>query len=224
MAYHFGRRDRLAPEGDNTNPMRTLRTEIISVDVDRIVRHAIAKSEFTHIRTVPIAPGKTLLTVTAAADWDGRRCFWFRNRDAATKVLDRLVKGLDLNRCTDWRLARRRAHRKGVDRVEPIPYVATRTEAGVLIETASVDAVIEECLIWRCSDMVIVTGRELHEHEARIKQDIERSLVRWQTTGQMQALNQKYKALRLGRAPGEKIPNFKNWLTAQLEAAVLQPE
>jgi hypothetical protein len=242
---------------------RTVRTEIISVDTDRLACHAFAKSQFGYISTVQMADGKTLLTVGAAADWDGKPgYYWFRNQRDANRVIDTIVEGLESL------LRRRLAHaRRDVDAARSksdslfedfatleipsaakaamieeataatieecarwedrlaaltaTPYVATRTEGGVQVEAADIDAVIEECRRWCAVDPL--TGKEIDAYIAEIKKDMDRALVQWQVTGHMKRLNAEYKALRLGRAPGEKIPSFKNWLTAQFEAHMLQP-
>jgi hypothetical protein len=181
--------------------MRTPRTEIISVDTDRLARHAFARTEFACIQALPMADGKTLLTVTAAGDWNGNAgYYWFRNKRDATRILDEVVT------------------------LEAMPWTASRIEGGVLVEASNVDAVISECLKWQPS-VRIVSAEEINAHIASIKQDLDRSLVRWQVTGAMQALNRQYKELRTSpRAEGEKIPSFKVWLTAQFEAQIiLQP-
>jgi hypothetical protein len=180
--------------------MRTPRSEIISVDTDRLARHAFARTEFVCLQASPIADGKTLLTVTTAGDWDGNAgYYWFRCQRDATKIIDELVT------------------------LEAMPWAASRTEVGVLVETDSVNAVIAECMKWQPS-VRIVSAEEINAHIASVKRDLDRSLVQWQVTGAMKALNREYKELRTRhRAPGEKIPSFKVWLTAQFEAHILAP-
>jgi hypothetical protein len=204
---------------------RTARTEIISVDTDRLAERAFAKTKYAFIRPVPMGDGKILLTLATAADWDGLAgYYWFRDVRDASQFLHKIVAGL--NRCADWRLARARARRKGLAPLETVSYLASYTEDGAgILEVADIDAVIEECFKWQWWPplYIRVTDDEIKRCIVNIKADMDRALVQWQVTGAMKRLNQEYKALRLGRAPGEKIPSFKVWLTAQFEARMLQP-
>jgi len=173
------------------------RTEIISVDTDRLARHAFAKTDFACIQALPMADGKTLLTVTAAGDWDGNAgYYWFRNQRDATNVLDDVVT------------------------LEAMPWVASRIEGAVLVEADSVNAVIAECLRWQL--VHLVSDEEISAHIASVKRDLDRSLVQWQVTGKMKTLNREYKRLRTSpRAEGEKFPSLKVWLTQRLEAQII---
>jgi hypothetical protein len=147
-----------------------------------------------------MADGKTLLTVTAAGDWDGNagHC-WFRNQRDATRILDEMVT------------------------LEAMFWAASRIEGGVMVEADSVTAVIAECLKWQPS-VTLVSAEEINAHIASVKLELDRSLVQLQATGAMRTLNRQYKELRTRpRAESEKIPSFKVWLTHQLEQQVLQP-
>jgi hypothetical protein len=184
--------------------MRTPRTEIISVDTDRIARHAFAKTEFVCLRAVPMAGNITSITTCTAAEWkldaEPHEC-WFRNERDVAKILEQMVT------------------------LEGMFWTARRIEGGVLLGVAvdRVGDVIGECLKWQPS-VSIVSADEINAHIASVKQELDRSLVQMQVTGAMSRLNKQYKELRTRpRAEGEKIPSFKVWLTQQLEARILQP-
>jgi hypothetical protein len=180
------------------------RSEIISVDTDRLARHAFAQMGFTCVYAVP-AENSTRLTALSATEWwqrhqsDGLDT-WFRNQREAGKILGTMVT------------------------LEGTFWAASRCDTGDVLVEASIDridAVIDECLKWH-RGIRLVTSEEIDARTASVRVELDRALVQMQSTGHMQLLNRQYKALRTGRAEGEKLPSFKNWLTAQLEGHVLK--
>lgn len=183
---------------------RPVRAEIISIDTERLARHAFGLMGLVCIRAVPAENGRTKLSVSDTTDIkpaaDAAE-YWFLTAKHAADVLDEIVT------------------------LEVIPWMAYAIDGGVLIEAPlqAIDAVIAECLKWvRLARFV--SRVEIDARIASVKQEIDRSLVRLQSTGAMKVLNTRYKALRTRpRAAGEKgPPPFKVWATQQLERQILQ--
>ena len=186
------------------------RSEIISVDTDRLARHAFTQMGLVCLQTSPIADGKhTLLTLHT--EWRDRagaqERYWFRSQKDADAVLHEMLT------------------------LEAMFWKASRVDDGVLLDVANdrIVDVLAECLKWCGSRSALGGGvarfvgpEEVDSRIASVKVEIDRALVQMQCTGGMTLLNRQYKALRTARAEGEKLPSFKNWLTAQLEARVLQ--
>ena len=180
--------------------MRTPRTEIVSVDTARFARHAFVHSLKWAVvcQAEPVANG-TRITVSPVADWSPKPVeYWLQQPRDATKIIDELFT---------------------IDEL-----ASSRMDDGsVLVEAdlQQVDAAIWNCAIWRL--VKIAPRAEVDEHIASVESEIKRSLVRLQLTGAMSALNKEYKALQiLPRVEGERLPSFKTWMTAQLEAQLLQ--
>jgi hypothetical protein len=194
--------------------MRNPRTEIVSIDADRLAEHAFhqmmtGRFRYTGdalvcVRAVPVE-GATLLTICNIDDgeWrdkvDAPDYFWFRSERDLDRVITEMVT------------------------LEAMFWNASRVDGGVLLNVPvdRVDDVIAECLRW-CSSHRLVTGDEIKANIASVKQEIQRSLVQLQQTGWMATLNKGYNALRTSpRAEGEKIPSYKTWATRQLESQIL---
>jgi hypothetical protein len=187
------------------------RTEIISVDTDRLARHAFTQMGLVCLISETVDGG---ILLTTRSEWrtddlDGHQ--WFRSRQDADAVINKMVT------------------REGMF------WKARRVDGGVLLDIPidrDVADVVEECLRWsgyRSHSLPlghrVVTSDEVNAQIASIKVQMDRALVRMQTTGGMKLLNKRYKALRTApRAEGEKFQSFKVWMTAELERLILLPE
>jgi hypothetical protein len=180
---------------------RSVRTEVVTVDVDRLARHAfhhhLKQADLVTLTSEEVAPGKYMLRVHPISSFDGDdgALFWPRTR--VEKLLKKIVS------------------------LEAVPWKATEVEGGVLVET---DAGTFEDVRAACGDWPQSVGEaEVHARIADVKIEIERHLVRLQVTGAMKGLNGQFKALRAQRiAAGEKAPQFKKWMSEQLETLILQ--
>jgi hypothetical protein len=178
---------------------RPIRTEIISVDTKRLAAHAFGQMGLVCIRAVPVDDKQTRLAVDTMPTPDGRE-YWFHKLRHATDVLDQVVL------------------------LERMPWTASCIDSAVLVDAPvdAVDNIIEEAMRWASRIPRLVSRLEVEAQIAAIERDIQRSLVELQCTGAMSALNKQYKALRMHRAEGEKLPSYKIWATSRLEALVLQ--
>ena len=180
---------------------RPTRSEIISVDTERLAKHAFAQMGLVYILVMPHGDS-TKLTVAewSTSEQPNAYVLWFRSRRDAEKILNEVIDN---------------------DLTPP----ATRSDDGVVMVQApidQIDAIIVECFRWQ-PYIKPVTKAEIDARISSVKQEIDRALVRLQVTGAMSVLNQQYKQLRgRPRAEGEKaIPAYKVWATRQLEQQVL---
>ena len=183
------------------NP-RPVRTEKIAVDTAQLAELATAQISLTCLRAAPVDKGMQI-TVCPVAQWSPQPgLYWLRHPKDAAKILDELMT---------------------IDEL-----VSSRMQDGsVLVEAtssrATVDVAIKNCAAWR--RVKLVTGTEIEARINSVRQEIDRQLVRLQTTGAMKPLNAQFKALRAQpRAADEKAPAYKVWVTKQLEAQVLQAQ
>jgi hypothetical protein len=183
--------------------MRTLRTEIVTIYTARLARHALThhfhQAGLVRVSSTPVEHG-TLLTVASDEIIDISRYHWFSSRKNLDAVLHEMVT------------------------LEAMPWVASRVGDGVLlnVHNSDVGAVIAECARWcNRSWAIYITHAEINERLVSVEAEIKRQLVKLQVTGRLKELNAEYKALRTGRAEGEKLPSFKNWASARIEAQIL---
>jgi hypothetical protein len=183
---------------------RPVRSEVISIDTDRLARRAFAQMGLVCIRAVPAANGHTKLFVSDTSELKPAADaveYWFPKLKHATDVLDEVVM------------------------LEGMTWAASAIDGGVLVATPldAIDTVIAESMRWvRYARQI--SRAEIDARISSVKQQIDRSLVRLQSTGAMKILNQEYKATRTRpRAEGEKAPPpFRLWATRQLEHQILQ--
>jgi hypothetical protein len=121
------------------------------------------------VHAVPVAEG-TLLTVCTVDDGEWRTKadtpdhFLFRTEQDLNKIIDEMVT------------------------LEAMFWTASRVEGGVLLNVAvdRIADVIAECLKWQRT-VRLVTGAEIELRLASVEQEIERQLVRRQTSGSMKS-------------------------------------
>jgi hypothetical protein len=199
------------------------RTEIVSIDADRLAEHAFdqmmtGRFRYTGeglvcVQAVPVEEFSTLLTVSTVADGG-----WRTKADAPDHFLFRSDRD-------------RKAVFNEIETLRAMFWTATRVDGIIKLNVPvdRVDEVIRECLQWCGSKSSVegdrlVSSAEIKASIADVKREIQRSLVQLQQTGWLKALNGGYKALRATpRAEGERIiPSYRDWATEQLEGQILQ--
>jgi len=180
--------------------VRNPRTEIISIDSDRLAKHAFAMG-FFFIHAAPVANGKRLSVCSASEYKVGAQGYgWWRSRKDATKILGEMTSVMSAEEMT------------------------FRIDGDDVLVEAAVDlaTVFFESLEWRWHVKTLAYA-EIDATIASVKQEIERWLVRLQCSGVMKIINGEYKALRARPRPeGEKFPAYRVWATGRLEQQILQ--
>ena len=175
------------------------RTEIVSIDTGRLANHAVGQMGLVSLRLVPVAEG-TQIIIGAFTDLSPKPGaeIWLSQPNDADRILDELFTIDELT--------------------------SSREEDGSVLIKARLDevaAAIANCARWR--RVRLVTDAEIDARISIVKQEIDRALVRLQSTGWMSTLNKQYKDLRArSRTEGAKTPSYKVWMSRQLEKRILE--